>query len=281
MTLGPFWLHSPPTLPCVEYIWLYATRAGAPFTPPVSVPPAQLNRLRLSTSVMPLPAAPGVVAVTVTTAPPTVAETPGPAPLRLIAAARLVAAVAAVPSIAKNNPVFVPGTPPVSVLPDSVRPAVKFCASVTPLAPLSTTVLVGLVAVAPVAGLLLTAVWMLLASVLTAEFSAKLVPEVVPLAPGVVFDGVIRPAPVSVTASANGVPPAQLAVTVTNALPAVYVAVPLGLTTVPVPKQLAVLQLPGTPVSAAYRFCAVAALLPPRWIWLAVPSTPVPAATNV
>jgi hypothetical protein len=70
------------------------------------------------------PAAPAVVAVTVTTAALEVAVTPTLVLFLLIAAARLAARFAFVPSVRKFVPVFEPSLPPLSVpvLGDKVMP---------------------------------------------------------------------------------------------------------------------------------------------------------------
>lgn len=95
--------------------------------------------LKVPVSVMLFPADPGVVAVTVTVVPLAVAVTPTPALLRMMAAARLVAASLLLPSSAKFVPVFTALTPPLSVpvLGDKVilTPPVVVKAMVLPAAP--------------------------------------------------------------------------------------------------------------------------------------------------
>src|ERR1700730_2970850 len=89
-------------------------------TPPEREPPPFHEKLlKLSASVVPFPAVPTAVAVTVTTLPTDVAVTPTLL-LRLMAAARFVAMFDVVPPSAKFAPVFTASTPPLSVAPDTV-----------------------------------------------------------------------------------------------------------------------------------------------------------------
>src|SRR2546426_5263518 len=115
---------------------------GWPATPPVSVLPAHEKVLMVSVVPMEFPAAPPVVAVTVTMAPLDVAVTDEAAALRLMASLRFVAIVVVSAEVAKFEPVFVPSAPfaselaahekPVKVFPsEMLLPAVPLIRAVT------------------------------------------------------------------------------------------------------------------------------------------------------
>src|ERR1700676_1982415 len=87
-------------------------------TPPDSEPPFHEKLLKLFASVVPFPAIPTAVAVTVTTLPTDVAVTPTLL-LRMMAAARFAAMFDVGPPSAKFAPVFTASTPPLSVAPDT------------------------------------------------------------------------------------------------------------------------------------------------------------------
>lgn len=95
---------------------------GWPSAPPVSVAPPQEKDAIVSVVVILLPDAPAAVASTVTVAVLELAVRVDDEILRLIAAAKLVAALVVVFEVSNEVPVLVPAAPPVRVLPAHVNP---------------------------------------------------------------------------------------------------------------------------------------------------------------